>query len=174
MTEEHLSICKLLLDEDRLKIIGYLAAQPANSNELAGVIKQKPATVIRHLGKLQDAGLVQPAKQNQYRLNLKQLTEFKKHLFLAENGPALPPQTPEEKILRSFIDGERLKEIPAKHAKLQVVLAWLVEKFEGHVPYPERAVNEIIQQHHPDYASLRRFLVDHGLMKREKGVYWRV
>jgi hypothetical protein len=40
--------------------------------------------------------------------------------------------------------------------------------------YPEREVNEIISRHHPDYASLRRALVDHGLMARDAGTYWRL
>ncbi len=47
-------------------------------------------------------------------------------------------------------------------------------KFEVGSTYPERAVNEILKRHHPDYASLRRALVDHGLMQRESGLYWRV
>jgi hypothetical protein len=35
-------------------------------------------------------------------------------------------------------------------------------------------VNEIIAQHHPDYATLRRLMVDYGFMAREKGIYWRL
>jgi hypothetical protein len=35
-------------------------------------------------------------------------------------------------------------------------------------------VNEIIQRHHPDSATLRRELIGAGLMQREGGVYWRV
>jgi len=171
--ESLLLLGKLLLDEDRLKIMGCLARQPAAGPELARQLKQKPAMVNRHLAKLQAVDLVQVSAQGQYRLNLKQLTAYKQRLFLTDSAPSPAGQTPEERMLGSFIEGERLKQIPAKRAKLQLVLAWLAEKFELDVYYPERAVNEIIQQHHPDYASLRRFLVDHGLMKREKGIYWR-
>jgi hypothetical protein len=49
-----------------------------------------------------------------------------------------------------------------------------VDKFDYGVQYPEKQVNEIIKRHHPDYALLRREMVDYGYMKREKGVYWRV
>jgi hypothetical protein len=55
-----------------------------------------------------------------------------------------------------------------------VILEWLASEFEVGSTYPERAVNEILRRHHPDYATLRRALVDYGLMQREKGIYWRV
>jgi hypothetical protein len=41
------------------------------------------------------------------------------------------------------------------------------------VTYPERQVNAILQEVDPDYATLRRYLVDAGLMQRDQGVYWR-
>lgn len=40
--------------------------------------------------------------------------------------------------------------------------------------YDERAVNAILKRHHPDSATLRRALVNYGLMRREAGVYWRL
>ncbi len=40
--------------------------------------------------------------------------------------------------------------------------------------YPEKEINERLEHCNPDYASLRRYLIDYGLMEREKGVYWRV
>ena len=65
-------------------------------------------------------------------------------------------------------------ELPATRAKRQIVLAWLAERFEADRRYPEREVNERIRRHHPDYAWLRRELVDNRFMQREGGVYWRV
>ncbi|PSB67837.1 hypothetical protein C7B61_04075, partial [filamentous cyanobacterium CCP1] len=38
----------------------------------------------------------------------------------------------------------------------------------------EKAVNEIIQQAHPDSATLRRELVGYQMMRRENGIYWRL
>jgi hypothetical protein len=35
-------------------------------------------------------------------------------------------------------------------------------------------VNEILTQFHPDYASLRRYMVDYGMMQRQGGIYWRI
>jgi len=42
----------------------------------------------------------------------------------------------------------------------------------GH-PYSEDEVNRILQSVHADHATLRRYLVDAGLLRRERGVYRR-
>ncbi len=79
----------------------------------------------------------------------------------------------EEKVLNTFVRDGRLVRIPARHGKKLVILRWLVERFELGVTYPEHQVNQILGQVDPDYAALRRYLVDAGLMQRDQGVYWR-
>ena len=79
-----------------------------------------------------------------------------------------------EKVLASFLVGERLKQIPARRKKLLVVLEKLAEGFRPGSRYPEREVNERLTRHHPDFATLRRLLVDYGFLARDHGVYWRV
>ena len=80
----------------------------------------------------------------------------------------------DERVLQNFVDGDgRLKGIPVQHKKLVAVLRWLVEDFQPGRRYPEREVNRIIGRRHPDFASLRRLLVDEELMQRKRGVYWR-
>ena len=80
----------------------------------------------------------------------------------------------DQKVLRDFFDGERLREIPAQRKKRWVILRWLAEQFEPDRRYTEREVNEIIKRFHPDYATLRRLLVDYRFMDRQRGVYWRL
>jgi len=41
------------------------------------------------------------------------------------------------------------------------------------VRYPERQVNAMLRAWYPDYAALRRYLVDEHLLAREAGEYWR-
>jgi hypothetical protein len=79
----------------------------------------------------------------------------------------------EEKILHTFVQDGRLVRMPARHSKKLVILRWLVERFEPGVSYPERQVNEMLARVDPDYAMLRRYLVDAGLMQRDQGIYWR-
>lgn len=80
----------------------------------------------------------------------------------------------EQKVLLSFFgpDG-RLKQIPVKRAKRDVVMDRLAQEFEQGRRYPEANVNRILLQFHEDYATIRRELVDTGRMRREKNVYWR-
>jgi hypothetical protein len=77
-------------------------------------------------------------------------------------------------VLRNFLTADgRLHTIPSKHAKLLVVLDHLAQSFEPGRTYPEREVNAIIERFHPDYAALRRHLVDNQFLTREDAVYWR-
>jgi hypothetical protein len=80
----------------------------------------------------------------------------------------------DDRVLANFLgpDG-RLRSIPTKLSKLLVVLDRLAQEFEPGHTYPEAQVNEILQRFHPDYAALRRYLVENGFMTREDNVYWR-
>ncbi|MGJ5676533.1 MAG: DUF2087 domain-containing protein [Nostochopsis sp.] len=80
----------------------------------------------------------------------------------------------EEKVLNNYLDGALLKKIPASRKKRLVILRWLVKKFAEKVTYTERQVNEIISNHHCDFATLRRELISYQLMERENGLYWRL
>ncbi|MBI2243441.1 MAG: DUF2087 domain-containing protein, partial [Nocardioides sp.] len=73
----------------------------------------------------------------------------------------------EERVLRAFLTDEgRLHTIPAKHAKLLVVLDHLAQRFEPGERYPEVEVNAVLQEFHPDHAALRRYLVENGFLTR--------
>jgi hypothetical protein len=77
-------------------------------------------------------------------------------------------------VLENFIDGAgRLISIPVQRKKRLAVLRWIVEDFQPGRLYAEAEVNRIIARRHPDFASLRRFLVDEEVMQRRRGVYWR-
>lgn len=171
------SLAKLLLDEERLKIIGCLAIRPRTVKELAAELALQERAAARHVAGLMNAGLVMALPEgdrSRYQLDAAAIQALKRDLFAGEPAPPAAELDQTEQVLRNFLDGERLKEIPAGHAKRQVILDWLVAKFEPGVRHPERQVNAIIARHHPDYASLRRYLVDAGLMQRAEGVYWRV
>jgi hypothetical protein len=80
----------------------------------------------------------------------------------------------DEWVLQNFLSPDgRLKTIPTKMSKLVVVLDHLAQAFEPGRHYPEAEVNEVLQRFHPDYAALRRYLVENGFMTREDNVYWR-
>jgi hypothetical protein len=170
-----------LSDEERLRVAGVLAGREATTQELAALLQMRPQSVSKHLATLATAGVVtstQRGSLTSWSLDVEALREQRKRLLARERiaSPADEPGTPEweRSVLSSFFDGERLKDIPASLRKRHVILAWLVERFDRDTRYPEREVNEIIKRHHPDAAALRRELVDHRYMRREKGVYWRI
>jgi hypothetical protein len=80
----------------------------------------------------------------------------------------------DERILHNFLtDDGRLHTVPSKRAKLLVVLDHVAQSFEPGRRYPENEVNAILQRYHPDYAALRRYLVENLFLTRENAVYWR-
>ena len=68
----------------------------------------------------------------------------------------------------------RVTALPAPERKRIGLLRWFDRKFEHGRSYSELEVNAIIAEFINDYASVRRYLVDYGLMDRGAGVYWRV
>jgi len=83
-------------------------------------------------------------------------------------------QSYDHRVLQTFVDDAgRLMTIPVQHKKRLAVLRWIVEDFQPGRLYPEEEVNRIISRRHPDFAALRRYLVDEELMQRRRGVYWR-
>lgn len=80
----------------------------------------------------------------------------------------------DRRVLGNFLtDDDRLHTIPTKQAKLLVVLDHLAQSFEPGQRYAEKEVNLILERYHPDYAALRRYLVENLFLTREEGVYWR-
>ncbi len=83
-------------------------------------------------------------------------------------------QSYDGRVLENFVDASgRLLSIPAQRKKRLAVLRWLVEDFQPGRRYPEAEVNQIISRRHPDFATLRRYLVDEEFMQRRRSLYWR-
>ncbi|MEH1126145.1 DUF2087 domain-containing protein [Micromonospora sp. CPCC 206061] len=80
----------------------------------------------------------------------------------------------QDKVLRTFLRDGRLVSIPAKASKRRVLLEHIARAFEPGVKLPEREVDAVLRAfYEPDWVSLRRYLIDEGLMSREGGLYWR-
>jgi hypothetical protein len=82
--------------------------------------------------------------------------------------------TDDAAVLANFIDDAgRLTGIPVQLKKRMAVLRRLVEDFQPGRRYTEAEVNRVISRRHPDFAALRRYLVDEELMQRRRSTYWR-
>jgi DNA-binding transcriptional ArsR family regulator len=183
MTETTLlvDVFKALAHESRLKILGLLAEQEYSVADLARLLDLRDPTVSHHLSKLHELELVtmrQEGTTHYYRLNNETLERLRKDFLspasVASYAAATENNDADSRVLRAFVDGERLKDIPASFKKRVVVLRWLAEKFEMGREYEEKEVNAIIKQHHPDASTLRREFIMNKFMSRDHGVYWRV
>jgi predicted transcriptional regulator len=176
-----LQFFKVIGNESRLKIVGLLANEERSVGDLAELLDLKEPTVSHHLAAMKSLGLVDARAEGTsriYSLDTKFLEEMSKDVFSRENLATLVDDTSENaaerKVLQTFLDGDRIKELPSRHKKRLVVLKWLVNQFEVGARYSEPEMNERLQHYNPDYATLRRYLIDYGLMERERGIYWRV
>lgn len=185
MDKELLQTFKALADASRLRIVGMLASRRMAVQELAAALELSPATVVHHLKRLGEAGLVEAHPRHpyvEYSLRVGRLQEIGRALgdasrveeqgALAPGPDGQPRPAFEARVLRSFFDGGRLVSIPAQEKKRLVVLRYLAQTVFGETrPYPEKEVNQRLAILHPDVASLRRYLVDLGYMRRQAGIY---
>jgi len=81
----------------------------------------------------------------------------------------------EAKVLRSFVRDGRLASIPARESRRLVIYRYLRDQvFTEDRAYPEKEVNQRLALFHPDVATIRRGMVDAGLVTRSAGEYRRV
>ena len=176
-----LDFFKALANESRLKMIGILANRACSVSDLADLLDVKEPTVSHHLGMLKELGLVSMRADGNthiYSLNQDALIQMNRDLLSSDRITALVENVDERgweaKVRANFIVDGKLTQIPAQLKKRMSILRWLADQFEFDRRYPEKELNEVIKRYHPDYASLRRYMIETKLMQRENGVYWRL
>ena len=183
---EYLTIC---LDPVRLHILGAAAFGPVTAEEVSGAMGIGRREALKAVGSLRAAGLL----AEDGRLVEDVLREIGATLptppaadspmrfkVTGTRASAADPDVlagdwsgDEIAVLSIFFSGARLTEIPASRTKRLVILERLAQEFEPGVRYDEREVSFRLQMFHPDYAALRRYLVDESFLTRSEGVYWR-
>jgi hypothetical protein len=84
-----------------------------------------------------------------------------------------PSRSPD--LPHSLVRDGRLRLIPRKPHLRAAVLDWVVGDFARDRTYTEPEVNAVLRRRHDDVATLRRYLVDAGLLCRtvSGAAYWR-
>lgn len=170
----------LLAEPDRLRALAAVALGAGTLAEVAERAGLEPRAAARALSRLVAGGLLDGEAGKGYRVRTEAL-----------QAAAIPPATEAgraegaggqgDEVLRRFIHNGRLLAMPSARGKRRVVLDHLAGLFEPGRRYPEPEVNELLGRYHPDYALLRRHLVDDGFLDRadeQAGsrtvkVYWR-
>jgi hypothetical protein len=176
-TPDAASVLALLVAGDRLPVVAALVLGAQTIGDISARTQLPARDVLRVLTRLEAAGLASSDGPN-WTLHVDVLREVVtghrwspvQHAasdHIADESPARAA------VLRAFFRDGRLVRVPAQRTKRLVVLDILARDFEPGVRYPEVDVNEKLTAYHPDYAALRRYLVEEDFLARENGVYWR-
>lgn len=167
----------LLADDDRLAVVSALVLGAREAAEVADRTGMDPKVASRATARLVRAGLV--AEEDSGLV-------LRSHLFAEAARAAAPPKEHEdhghadpkaEATLRAFVRDGQLTGMPAQRTRRTVVLEHVAQSFEPGLRYPEREVSATLKRWCgagvTDHVTLRRYLVDEGLLSREGGEYWR-
>ena len=177
--ERQAEFFKALGHPARLLIVNLARIKPRHGEELALILALNPATVSHHLAILTQAGLLSSKKDQYYQTYSLVSDALKKTLAemvnVSQTGLAerVAEDAYRKKVLQTFMRLGRLVSIPAQLKKWQIVLERIVQEFEYGREYSEREVNIILLDFHDDVATLRRGLIELGLLERAKGIYRR-
>lgn len=167
---------KNFLDTDRLAVSGALVSGPKTTNELADSTGLDTRRVLEAVGALTTAFLV-TSHDAMHHFSVEALRDMASELVEPElpMDPAIGfGMTDEERaVLARYFEGRTLTAVPTSRAKRLIVLERLALEFDVGKKYPEREVNSILGAFNPDWSTLRRHLIDEGLLDREQNVYWR-
>ncbi|MFP5332065.1 MAG: DUF2087 domain-containing protein [Acidimicrobiia bacterium] len=164
---------RLALDPVRLAVLGAAATGPVVVSSLARDLGIPDSKVERAVGRLRAAALLDEDLCLDVGV-LRSISSQLPDLAPADDSVLAGAWTAgEQAVLTHFFERDRLREIPANRSKRLVVLERLVQIFEPGLRYDELEVSRRLQLFHPDYAALRRYLVDEGLLSRADGAYWR-
>jgi DNA-binding transcriptional regulator YhcF (GntR family) len=179
-TEQSIAIMKALADKSRLAIINSLLDHPQYVEEIAKRHGLAASTVSFHLRKLEQAGLVSSRKEQYYLVFQANGSIFDTTLRELVSAPPEGKELQDgrmdeyrRKVLETFFRHGTLEKLPTQHKKRLIVLEQFAARFEPERSYSETEVTGLITPLFDDYCTVRRLLVDEGLIQRTGAAYWR-
>ncbi len=175
------NILRVFADREKVKLLGLLSDAALPLHTLARMARLTETETMRHIGALKDVGLLEETfAEDGFRWRYQPKPVHTALAALKQDAKPVGADgggewTAEEaKVLGDFFVGGRLKTIPAQRKKREIVLRFLASKIDPGRTFTEQEVSFLLLEYHEDYASLRREMVDTGLMARENGIYQRL
>lgn len=176
------AVVGLLAEPARLRVFSAAvlgASSPSAISEAAGVSPKETGAALR---RLHEGGLVEYV-DGAVRARGEYLKDVARQAAGSSGRPEADHGTGDdrlESLLRTFLreGGDRIRALPRQFTRRRAVLAHLAGRFfESGAAYTERDVNEILRgwcaDAEVDHVTVRRYLIDHGLLQREDGgAYW--
>ena len=162
-----------LADDDRRRVFAAVELGAATLEEVVAATGLGAGAASTALGRLVSMGLVVSGDRALVVLGaaFQQAARASMQYVRSSEHEQYPAE--QRKVLDAFVRDGRIVSIPAAAGKRAVLLDWLAQLFEPGRRYTEREVNAMIGRLHADTAAWRRYLVEHELLSREAGEYWR-
>ena len=172
-------ILRVFADPKKVKLLGQLCGDPLPLHTLARAAGLSEAETMALLSPLKAAGLLEETFAHdgfRWRYKPSAIFETLREMRAAASPSDLPPGASafDARVLGDFFANGRLRSIPVQRKKREVVLRYLAAKFDTGRTYTEQEVSFLLLNYHEDYASLRRAMVDMGLMERANSIYRRL
>jgi len=172
-SDDALGVLAVLADEERIRVAAAVVLGAHTTEEVVSATGLKQRRVLEALTRLEAAGVVR-RHDGGWSFDVARLKEIARESRTVDAPDDVGDVARETaQVLRTFLKGGRLTQIPAQHGKRLVVLDHVARVFEIGMRYPEKEVNAHLRAFHPDTAALRRYLVDEGFLTRENNIYWR-
>ena len=178
MNSDKITLFKCLADKSRLQIIRSLSKEDMYVERLAERLGLSPPTISFHLKKLEASGIVEARKEQYYVMYslCKEVLSFNVLDALVSLDADDSVENERDAayrngVLAAFMKYGKLKNIPAQRKKKNIIMEEIAKAFERGRNYTEREVNIIIADFHDDFCTIRRELVELGLLTREDRVY---
>jgi len=171
----------VLADSAKLRVFSALVLAPSPEGLTAAQVAETAgvgaAAVRRALANLSALGLARRVDEERFaaapdlfRESLSELNRQRDEAAAKAFSTTDPARL--SVLLNCFRDG-KLVYLPEKFGKRQIVLEEVAQAFEPGTRYAEAEVNMVLRGLYPDYAALRRYLIDSAFLSREDGFYWR-
>ena len=162
-----------LASPSRLRVVAALALGARTPSEIADRAQLPEDEAKAALTRLLKAALVTVA-DGEFILREQAFAAAVRAETPPRPAPSFGPvDAATSRVLGAYLRDGRLIAIPAAGRKRRMVLEYLASAFEPGRRYDESSVNATLRDWHEDVAALRRYLVEEGLLSREKGKYWR-
>ena len=178
ISNEILDYFKAMVDVNRLRIAGMLGLTRMTAPQIVDRLNLPLREVVNHLGFLAHLGVVRQEGEY-YQLDEAAIEALARRALAGARKTIKEEDLPEDeydrKVIKDFsLPNGSFKSLPMQQKKFQAILRHVVNVFEPGQQYTEKQVNELLRKYNEDTASLRRGLVDSGLVQRQAGMYWRV
>lgn len=177
-TSDGLQIARALADEARLAALRALIERPHYAEELAGRLGLANSTLAFHLKKLEEAGLVEKRREQYFSVYSVCWPLLERPLLDVVTGADGAERRERERlagyhrrVLQTFAPAGQVARLPVQLKKRRLLLEEFAALLEPARSYEEREINGLFSAHYPDYCTVRRELVDAGLLLREAQVY---